>query len=259
MENKFYDKYYQNMDENFIKWREITGISKVENIINICKGLKFKSVLEIGCGTGIILKILSERGFAERYCALDISESAVEYVKNQKIKGLIEVKKNDALEICYDDGNFDLAILSHLLEHLENPKGALLEAKRVANYIVIEVPLEDNIATRLKTLFFRLINFDKNDKSKNDIGHIYFFNKNKALHLVKSCGLKLEDYKVIHLSKKNLFFNCKSFYCKTKRYLFLILQSVSKITNIPLIRTHFIMLCKADDNRDIERAQPFPS
>ncbi len=247
MEDEFYNKYYLNMDEHFIKWREFTGIIKAENIINIGKGLKYKSVLEISCGTGIILKTLSERRFAERYYAIDISESAIEYVRNQHIKGLIEAKRNNALKICYDDRSFDLAILSHFLEHLEEPKKALLEAKRVANYILVEIPLEDNIISRLKTLFLRFIKFDNNYKLKSDIGHVYFFNRNNAVNLVISCGLQIEDYKIVHLSKKSLFFNCRSLFSKIKIYLFLILQSVSKITNIPLITTHFIMLLRRDE------------
>ena len=205
MDDEFSNQYCLNRDEHFIKWRELTGKIKAENIINICKGVKFKSVLEIGCGTGIILKILSEKRFADRYYAIDISESAIEYVRNQKIKGLIEVKKNNALEICYDDGNFDLAILSHILEHLEDPKKALSEAQRVANYIVVEVPLEDNVTRKLKTLFFRFIKFDKNYTLKNEVGHVYFFNRNNAINLVKSCGLQLEDNEIVHLSKKLYF------------------------------------------------------
>ena len=84
MYDEFYNEYYQNMDTKFIKWRELGGIIKAENVINISKGLMFKSVLEIGCGTGIILKTLSERKFADEYYAIDISESAIEYVKNQR-------------------------------------------------------------------------------------------------------------------------------------------------------------------------------
>lgn len=254
MYDEFYEEYYQNMDAKFIEWRKLGGIIKAENIINIGKNLKFNSVLEIGCGTGIILNTLSERGFADRYYAIDISESAIEFVKKQKINGLIEVKKGSALEIPYEDKNFDLAIVSHILEHLDDPQKALLEAKRVANYVIIEIPLEDNIIRKIKILFFRIFKLNKNYALKNEIGHVYFFNRNKAIDLVKSCGLQLEDDKIIYLQKNIMLFNVSSLLSKIKVYLFLFLQSISKVTSAPLTTTHFIMLCKSDaDKRRYEK------
>ena len=159
---------------------------------------------------------------------------------------MIEVKKGNALEISYEDKKFDLAILSHVLEHLDNPKKALLEAKRVANHVVIEIPLEDTIIRKLRISFFRFIKFDKNYTLKNEMGHVYFFNRNKAISLVKSCGLQLESYKTTYPQKKVLFFNATSFLSKIKALFSLFLQYVSKVTNVPLATTHFVMLLRSD-------------
>ena len=43
-----------------------------------------------------------------------------------------------------EDGAYDLAVLSHVLEHVPEPMSLLREAARVAPAVLVEVPLEDN-------------------------------------------------------------------------------------------------------------------
>jgi SAM-dependent methyltransferase len=54
----------------------------------------------------------------------------------------VDVKQFDGYHLPYADGFFDLAILSHVLEHVEYPRALLREIKRVARHLVIEVPCE---------------------------------------------------------------------------------------------------------------------
>ena len=46
------------------------------------------------------------------------------------------------------DGEFDLGILSHVLEHVREPGELLAEVARVAKAVVVEVPLEANLSAR---------------------------------------------------------------------------------------------------------------
>lgn len=68
--------------------------------------------------------------------------------------------------LLFGDNFFDLAILSHVLEHVEFPRVLIRTAQRVAKYVFWEIPLEDN---------FRLPDRLQNAGSFQDAGHINFF------------------------------------------------------------------------------------
>lgn len=244
--SEFYNEYYRDMDEQFIRWREITGRIKAKNIIRISRCMRFSSVIEVGCGTGIILKTLSEKNFADKFYGSDISEPALEYVRRQEINGLIEAKRGDALNVPYGDKMFDLAILSHILEHLDDPATAIGEAKRIARQVVIEVPLEENIIRKIRVILWRLLKRNLAALPERKIGHIRFFNRRSALQLAVSCGLILERSQRIFLPPKIHFFNARTRVQKIKAAAKVVLQGITRISGIPLITVHFIMLCRSD-------------
>jgi SAM-dependent methyltransferase len=144
-----YDGYYEKNDEG---WRLLGAKYKAQHIIDVCKGLSFKSVLEVGAGDGSILKLLSEQNFAPKYSAVEISESGVARIKSLNIKDLEVVQIFDGYVLPFGDNEFDLVILSHVLEHVEHERLLLRELKRVAKMCLIEVPIDykDGVDHRIK-------------------------------------------------------------------------------------------------------------
>ncbi|MCD4670763.1 MAG: class I SAM-dependent methyltransferase [Actinomycetia bacterium] len=63
----------------------------------------------------------------------------------------------DGYSIPYDNAHFDLAILSHVIEHVEYPRRLLRKAGRVALYVFVDVSLEDTIR------FTRDVRFSRTD------------------------------------------------------------------------------------------------
>jgi len=180
-----YDDYYQDGDSY---WRQLGAIDKVKNIKELSADLKIDSALEIGAGEGSILSMLSDQKFAKSLYALEISSSGVKNIRNRKIGSLIECHQFDGYNIFYEDNYFDLAILSHVVEHVEHPRQLINEAKRVARYVFIEVPLEDN--------FMQPQNF-----SADKVGHINFYSPKTIRRLVQTCGLEVIREKVTNRSK----------------------------------------------------------
>jgi len=169
-----YDSYYQGESE----WRALGAMDKAKNIVQLCRALPHDNILEIGSGEGAILKRLSDLKFGENLYSIEISESAASTIGSRNIPRVRECQLFDGYHIPYSDRKFELAVLSHVLEHAEHPRLLLYEASRVAECVFVEVPLEDTV--RLKRDFV----FDR-------VGHINFYSWKTIRCLVQSCGMKV--------------------------------------------------------------------
>jgi ubiquinone/menaquinone biosynthesis C-methylase UbiE len=170
-----YQHYYDN--HNPEEWR-LGAIDKANNILELCSGLGVQSVLEVGCGKGSIINRLAELKFAKAYVGLDLSRPAIGAAQSRTIPGA-HFEAFDGTNIRYADKTFDLAILSHVVEHLEHPRTLIREAQRVATRIFIEVPCEHTLRM-------------KKDYSPTPTGHINFFTASTIRRLVQTCGLVVE-------------------------------------------------------------------
>ena len=138
--------YEDTFDSVPPEWRRLGAIDKSRNVLSLCGNYGFANVVEIGAGNGAILEQLSRHGFARSYTALEISESAIAAIKDRRIGGLKDAVLFDGYSIPFDDGSFDLAILSHVIEHVEHPRLLLREVSRIVRgdkgAVFVEVPTE---------------------------------------------------------------------------------------------------------------------
>jgi len=114
--------------------------------MNTCKAIPHDTIVEIGAGEGPLLQELAGHKFGKELYALEISKSGVDVIRERCFEVIKEVQLFDGYSIPYDDNRFDLAILSHFLEHLEFPLLLIREAGRVARHVFIEVQLEDTVS-----------------------------------------------------------------------------------------------------------------
>jgi SAM-dependent methyltransferase len=82
-------------------------------------------ILDVGCGTGANVKMLSEFGDAE---GVDVSEDALQFCRE---RGLDNVKLGAAEALPYDAGTFDLVTALDVVEHLDDDVAGLREMRRV--------------------------------------------------------------------------------------------------------------------------------
>jgi SAM-dependent methyltransferase len=172
-----YDGYYSGVSE----WRKIGARDKAANIRMLWplagRDQRPRRVVEMGCGEGAVAADLMRTGFAETYAGYDISASGVAAARAREVERA-DFQTFDGVRLPAEDRWYDLAILSHVVEHLEHPRILLAEAKRVAQYVIVEVPLELNLRTPQHFQW-------------NDVGHINLYSPLLIRHLLESCGLEV--------------------------------------------------------------------
>src|SRR5262249_49630709 len=107
-----YDGYYDGEST----WRELGAVGKARNIVDLCARLPHRRNLDIGSGEGAILQRLADGKFGDELYSLEISQSAVSAIGQRGITCLRECRLFDGYAIPYESRQFDLAILSHVLE-----------------------------------------------------------------------------------------------------------------------------------------------
>lgn len=160
---------------------ELLGFNKKMVLDNF----KEKSVLDIGCGDGFLLKKLLEKNKNIKALGLDISPVAVEKAKENGVECVL----SDITEkLPFGDNSFESVFLLDVLEHLFQPEPVLQEAVRVASsYVYISVPNFVSLPARIQVLLGRV---PENNTLRK--GHI-FWTTRKVLHaLIKKCGLEIE-------------------------------------------------------------------
>ncbi len=99
-------------------------------VMNELLKYKEKIILDLCCGTGNQIKLLSKHGFRNLYC-LDISDSMLEIAKRSDSS--IKIYNEDATKTNFDDARFDVVIISFAIHEKDrNTQQALInEAYRI--------------------------------------------------------------------------------------------------------------------------------
>jgi len=145
----FYEAGYALEDpeqaERMGRWRAIGARSKAAHVRTLLQraGLRPATIVEIGCGDGSLLAELAALATVDGF---ELSANAAEQARRRGVARRVEAF--DGRRVPAQDDAYDLAVLSHVLEHVPEPRPLLEEAARVAPHVIVEVPLEDNPSAR---------------------------------------------------------------------------------------------------------------
>jgi len=183
----FYEAGYTQADPERAallgRWRAHGADLKAGHITTLCAraGRAPRSVIEIGCGDGALLSALAARGFAVSYDGFELSEPAALLARDRNIPGAGRIESFDGSRVPAGDATYDLAVLSHVLEHVPDPLSLLREAARVARAVLVEVPLEHNRSAARP---------HKRAEARG-IGHIQAFDRADIHALATAAGLRV--------------------------------------------------------------------
>lgn len=187
IKNKVFKKEKNSNYEKEMEKRLKYSFSRFKNFLN-----KKDKILDLGCYTGELMKILKDNGY-NNLIGVDPSDYAVKVAKSRY--GIKVIKASVFGDLNYL-GKFDFIIINHVLEHIKNLSEFLQKVKNLLNVggkVYIETPDADN--------FF----ISQSDKylpehqeafQQFSVEHINFFTKKSIHNLMKLNGffkLKLQS------------------------------------------------------------------
>lgn len=152
-------------------------------------------ILDVGCGLGFLLSGVSEK--FDKY-GVEVSNLACETA--QKYCKIYNSTLGDA---NFPSNYFDIVVLYHVIEHIENPENLIQEINRIlkkGGILILGTPnFECFVAKRFKNNF-RLL---------NDKTHISLFSDKSMTKFLNDFGFKIKKikypfFKTRHFSLKNI-------------------------------------------------------
>ena len=181
---EFYERSYSGSGaeaERFAAWREMSARAKADHVLALASATAGRParVLDIGCGDGALIARLAARQPRWEFAGVEIAERAVELARARCPQAQITIY--DGSSLPFERHAFELAVLSHVLEHVTDPVSVLREAARVSRLLVVEVPLEANLSTRRQS----------KRQIARDVGHIQRFSRRGVSGLAAQAGLRV--------------------------------------------------------------------
>jgi SAM-dependent methyltransferase len=136
------------------------------------------SILDVGCGTGAIIEGVDNKW--KKY-GLEVSKYAADEAKKYCDMYVGELK-----EAKYKDNSFDVVILFHVIEHLEDPLDVLIEIHRilkVGGWLIIGTPNFDGACAR---------RFGSNFRMLHDPTHTSLFSDESLQRMISDHGFVVD-------------------------------------------------------------------
>ena len=159
-----------------------------------------KTILEVGCASGYMSKVLKEKFGATVY-GIELDPEDAERAKGfckEVVTGNIE--ELDLAE-HFEANQFDVVLFADVLEHLNDPEKAIKKVKPyVKESIVVSIP---NISHA--SIIYELFEgkFDYTDLGLLDCTHKTFFTKESFTELLHKCGFKAVSVDTVFIEPEN--------------------------------------------------------
>jgi SAM-dependent methyltransferase len=148
-------------------------------------------VLELGCSTGYISRLLKQSGC--RVVGVESDRSAAHSAASICDKVILADLNGSAWTEQLEE-QFDVVLMGDVLEHLVQPDAVLRTVRQLllpGGVVIISLPNIVHWSQRLKTLLGR---FDYQSVGLLDYTHLRFFTVRTAMALIENSGYRIVDF-----------------------------------------------------------------
>lgn len=192
------DYYQSGINGNFLQ--KIWHLLKIQNLNSMLEKMSFKNCLDVGCASGHMISEISKKYPNVVYFGVDVYDKAIEHAK--KVYTYISFKVAPAEKLPFNDSTFDLVISYETIEHVEDPKTALREIKRVLKKDGTAVVAMDSGSFLFRIVWF----FWERTKGRVWQGaHLHPFRHNELEQLIKNEGFAIKKKIFSHLGMEVVF------------------------------------------------------
>lgn len=160
LSRKHFNKQAKVYDETDTTYYSKEGKISCKDIASYLKNNEFKNLLDVGCGTGYLIEILSKEKEAD-YHGLDLSEEMIKVAKSKDIPNSTFIR-GTADNLPYKDNTFDIVCCSQSFHHYPYQEKAIKEANRVLKpnglYILSDTGVGGILAWFDNHIIFPLLN-----------------------------------------------------------------------------------------------------
>lgn len=160
----------------------------LDRVDQTAAGLGPKSVLDVGCGEGVVTERLAKLLAPATVLGVDADEAHLGEEWRRRSAPNLSFTTGSAYDLPFEDRSFDLVCAIEVLEHLERPRDALAEMRRVAKRaLLLSVPNEPS--WRISHLLA-----GRNVRALGDTpGHINHWSRSSFRRLVAEYGAARVD------------------------------------------------------------------
>jgi 2-polyprenyl-3-methyl-5-hydroxy-6-metoxy-1,4-benzoquinol methylase len=145
------------------------------------------SVLDVGCGEGVLTAQWADRPGVERIVGIDLEDPKLQAEWDGRRRPNLEYRTMRAENLPFADGEFELASAIEVLEHVPDPGHTVAEMARVASgHLLVSVPREP---------LWRALNVARGAYLRdlgNTPGHVNHWSKQAFVRLLERHGTVVE-------------------------------------------------------------------
>lgn len=181
-----FDKHAKKYDETIIYKNPRNNYEIMLKKLDLVEG---SSILDVGCGTGGMLKLITDKYQNIKAYGIDLSDEMIK-IARKKLSNDVKLSVGDSECLPFLDNNFDVIICMESFHHYPNPSSVLQEFKRVLkpNGILLICDMWRIFPIRnIMSFFMKFLN----------TGDVKIYSKKEIIDFINNAGFINVEYEQI--------------------------------------------------------------